>query len=64
MAGRQGLDKRTTAISHATFPDDPQDIVQWNDSPPGSEQQQDDAEQGQISEEWHDIQNSCLLKNF
>ncbi|KAJ5473962.1 hypothetical protein N7475_003528 [Penicillium sp. IBT 31633x] len=34
------------------FPDDLQDIVQGNESPPGGDQQQDDAQQGQISGEW------------
>lgn len=34
------------------FGDDLQDITQRNDSPPGGDQQQGDAQQGQVSGEW------------
>lgn len=50
--GDRTLSPTRSDDTFGSFTDDLQDIIQRNDSPPGGDQQQDDAQQGLVSGEW------------
>ncbi|KAI3056906.1 hypothetical protein CBS147353_11111 [Aspergillus niger] len=52
VQGDRTLSPTRSDDTFGPFADDLQDIVQRNDSPPGGDQQQDDAQQGLVSGEW------------
>jgi hypothetical protein len=52
VQGDRTLSPTRSDDTFGPFPDDLQDIVQGNNSPPVGDQQQNDAQQGQLSGEW------------